>query len=216
MFTIPNDAVGMLTRVFISSGITYDVTIYPQIEVRTIATSYEPYTSSTLNLPVSTYFPTGMKSAGSVYDELTETKAITRFVKYTITGTEDVHSWGQNYGTHYGGALNLPSSIAGMAKGGSVTNGIASMGYAVKFVNNDKTIYLNAVGDRMSIINDAFASQEQWLQGITGLEVILELSTPTETPITTEDANEALSLLMGKSVSSSNANQLINIITKGE
>ena len=35
-------------------------------------------TFSTKALPVSTYFPTGMKSAGSVYDELTENKAITR------------------------------------------------------------------------------------------------------------------------------------------
>lgn len=32
----------------------------------------------TTNLPVATYFPTGMKSAGSVYDELTPSKAITR------------------------------------------------------------------------------------------------------------------------------------------
>lgn len=32
----------------------------------------------TLQLPVATYFPTGMKSAGSVYDELTPSKAITR------------------------------------------------------------------------------------------------------------------------------------------
>lgn len=32
----------------------------------------------TTTLPISTYFPTGMKSAGTVYDELTETKAITR------------------------------------------------------------------------------------------------------------------------------------------
>ena len=34
--------------------------------------------SNTLSLPISTYFPTGMKEAGSVYDELTESKAITR------------------------------------------------------------------------------------------------------------------------------------------
>lgn len=39
---------------------------------------YEPYWTSTLPLPVATYFPTGMKSAGSVYDELTATKAIQR------------------------------------------------------------------------------------------------------------------------------------------
>ena len=40
--------------------------------------SYEPYIESTTPLIVSDYFPTGMKSAGSVYDELTENKAITR------------------------------------------------------------------------------------------------------------------------------------------
>lgn len=39
---------------------------------------YEPYTSSTTDLPISTYFPQGMKSVGDVYDELTEAKAITR------------------------------------------------------------------------------------------------------------------------------------------
>lgn len=39
---------------------------------------FEPYTSSTTNLPTLAYFPNGMKSAGNVYDELTENKAITR------------------------------------------------------------------------------------------------------------------------------------------
>ena len=48
------------------------------VEIGSSATSYEPYTSSTLSLPISTYFPNGMKSAGNVYDELTESKAITR------------------------------------------------------------------------------------------------------------------------------------------
>ena len=39
---------------------------------------YESYTENTTNLPTLAYFPTGMKSAGSVYDELTPSKAITR------------------------------------------------------------------------------------------------------------------------------------------
>lgn len=34
--------------------------------------------NNTLSLPISTYFPTGMKSVGTTYDELTESKAITR------------------------------------------------------------------------------------------------------------------------------------------
>lgn len=39
---------------------------------------YEPYWSRILNLPISTYFPDGMKSAGSVRDELTKDKAVKR------------------------------------------------------------------------------------------------------------------------------------------
>ena len=40
--------------------------------------TYEPYTETTLSLPTLDYFQTGMKRAGNVYDELTESKAITR------------------------------------------------------------------------------------------------------------------------------------------
>ena len=39
---------------------------------------YEPYRESTLDLPVAAYFPTGMKSVGAVFDELTEKKAVQR------------------------------------------------------------------------------------------------------------------------------------------
>lgn len=39
---------------------------------------YEPYRESTLDLPVAEYFPTGMKSVGGVYDELTAKKAVQR------------------------------------------------------------------------------------------------------------------------------------------
>lgn len=49
-----------------------------QLELGPVASNYEPYTSSTTSLPTLTYFPTGMKSAGNVRDELTDNKAITR------------------------------------------------------------------------------------------------------------------------------------------
>ena len=48
------------------------------LEIGNTETSYQPYTSSTLSLPISTYFPNGMKSVPSAYDELTPNKAITR------------------------------------------------------------------------------------------------------------------------------------------
>lgn len=63
-----------------------------QVEFGTAETSYEPYNESTLSLPVSTYFPTGMKSAESVHDELTDSKAITR--------TKQVNLWDYSWAKH--------------------------------------------------------------------------------------------------------------------
>ena len=61
-----------------STAGTHDETYYPMIRFADTDDTYEPYTESTASLPISTYFPNGMKSKGDVCDELTETKAITR------------------------------------------------------------------------------------------------------------------------------------------
>lgn len=50
---------------------------------------YEDYWTRTLDLPIATYFPDGMRSAGNVYDELTTGKAIKRIGSYTFTGNEN-------------------------------------------------------------------------------------------------------------------------------
>ena len=191
------------------AGINLSVT---QLEFGTTETSYEPYTSSTLSLPISTYFPNGMKSAGTVYDELTPTKAITRIGavdlgSLTWTYETDV-SWGKSFRaradyikfqgqllcTRYQGYVGALNNMPDMNI--SATNSQAYLFLRVKDSNyTDAT----AFGTAMS-----------------GVYLFYELATPIETPITTEDANEALSLLMGKSVSSSNAKQMIDIITKGE
>ena len=93
-------------RMLIPNGTVFNNTeIYMQIEVGSTATSYEPYTSSTLSLPISNYFPTGMKRAGNVYDELTENKAITR------VGAVDLGSltWNQHGGdTNVYFVANMP------------------------------------------------------------------------------------------------------------
>ena len=53
---------------------------------------YEAYWESTLTLPVSTYFATGMKSVGPTYDELTETKAIQRIGSRAYTAGDESDS----------------------------------------------------------------------------------------------------------------------------
>jgi hypothetical protein len=69
---------------------------------------YEPYWTSTLALPVATYFPTGMKSAGSVYDELTETKAIQRVGTRAYAAGDECDSTVTTDGTTTCYALDTP------------------------------------------------------------------------------------------------------------
>ena len=59
-----------------------------QIEYGSSATSYESYTTSTTTIPTDTYFPTGMKSTGTAYDEFTSSRAYTRIGEVTLDGTQ--------------------------------------------------------------------------------------------------------------------------------
>ena len=56
-------------------GTTYNNNICINISDATKNGTYEPYTTNTLELPISDFFPTGMKSAGEVYDELLPRRA---------------------------------------------------------------------------------------------------------------------------------------------
>lgn len=75
-------------------GATYNNDICINISDSSKNGTYEPYTSHETDLPISTFFPTGMKSVGSAYDELTPTKAITRI------GAVDLgeQTWGYDSG----------------------------------------------------------------------------------------------------------------------
>ena len=72
---IPTQDETIFLRVRVISGAVIDTLIKMQCEFGSTATEYEPYTESTLSLPISAYFPTGMKSAGTAYDKLTGKQA---------------------------------------------------------------------------------------------------------------------------------------------
>ena len=77
-FKFKNYTVGYL-YVRVANGQTVsNLVLSPMITFGDADISFEPYKSNETDLPISTFFPTGMKSAGAVYDELTPTKAITR------------------------------------------------------------------------------------------------------------------------------------------
>ena len=78
VFTTPSNCYYIQINLGSTYGDTYNNDVCINISDTERNGEYEPYTSHTANLPIATYFPTGMKSAGTVYDELTESKAITR------------------------------------------------------------------------------------------------------------------------------------------
>lgn len=83
-------------------GNTYNHDICINISDPTIDKHYKPYKSSTKSLPISTYFPDGMLSAGSVYDELTPTSYVKRVGMKVFDGTENwgketLQSWSNTY-----------------------------------------------------------------------------------------------------------------------
>ena len=169
---------------------------------------------SVTTLPISTYFPTGMKSAGDVYDELTPRKAIQR-VKTVDLGSIN---WAGNASI---GVFQTAVPLSDAHLGPQITftkftNYVDYFTYAEASSYPDGTIGVNPNNSTIYVKDTRYASFDAIKADLSGVYLYYELATPTETPIATEDANEALSLLMGKSVSSNNAKQMIDIITKGE
>lgn len=76
---------------FATSDLQTALSYNTMIEKSSTATSYEPYTSNTTDLPTLTFYPTGMKAikATNVYDELLPDKAITRVGRIVIDGTQE-------------------------------------------------------------------------------------------------------------------------------
>lgn len=114
-FTLDEDAEVRVTGRFSNRQTTnYDVTFYPMIRYADAPSGFEPYTENTTSLPISTYFPTGMKSAGNVYDELTSNKAVTRVGTRAYQSGDESDSSVTTDGTNTNYALSTPveTSIA--------------------------------------------------------------------------------------------------------
>ena len=158
---------------------------------------YEPYTSSTLSLPVSTYFPNGMKSAGSVYDELTESKAITRIGMVDL-GTL---SW-QEQSTATAGKNRFRSVMPTNAKiQTSDTTNKKSTCSKYALIEPGKT-YQNIDGYTISVVGGsalyvyvydssmASLNASDFKTAMSGVYLYYELATPTETSFSTPQSKD--------------------------
>lgn len=147
---------------------------FENICVSTVQTNeYQPYKKYRANIPSSKYFPDGMRSAGSAYDEINflSQKAIKR-IGVVDMGTMD---WGSNPGTYP--THSFYSVDFHDAKGD--TRNIISNG---KFNN----IYANDEGTIIAITDsdEEYDSSEAFKAAMSGVMLYYELATPVETEIT--------------------------------
>ena len=139
---------------------------------------------STLSLPISTYFPTGMKSAGSVYDELSESKA------YTRIGSVDLGNYDFSYNTPYKWFSTGTNSFPPVEDNDTQAN-IKMANYMPSTRNY---LYNNRTDDMLVAINSsgqllirdlAYTDATTFKQAMVdqNVKVYYELATPTETSV---------------------------------
>ena len=176
--TTPPNCAYMTFNTFDAYGQTYKNDIAVSLENGT----YEPYTSSAISLPISTYFPTGMKRAGNVYDELTENKAITRVGAVDLGSLDWVYQSGNT-------RFNANQALASLAKLPSTNNEVANIicaKYGTTSSNNTASASYNlSVGlstfGNIQIRDTNFTDATAFKESLQGVYLSYELATETET-----------------------------------
>ena len=148
---------------------------------------YEPYWSRTLNLPILTYFSDGMKSAGSVRDELTKDKAVKR-IGVVDLGTLDYTREESNTAGTYFFVTNM-HSVPIYAVNSMVCN-LITPPYVSKAAAD---IYFGTADDKsigawdgggVRIRDDSYTDAAAFKAAMSGVMLYYELAEPIETTIT--------------------------------
>ena len=170
----------------------YDYYTYNAGELKTIVpTSVEAKNQSgetrSANIPSSKYFPDGMRSAGSVYDEINflSQKAIRRIGAVDM-GTLD---W------KYEGAASYERFVATL-EGIKITSSSSKKGnlvcskYTTASVDDvyshaaDKTIAVHYTKEQVWVYDTAYTNASAFKAAMSGVMLYYELTTPVETTIT--------------------------------
>lgn len=133
------------------------------------------------------YFPDGLKSAGSAFDEITPTKAVKRIemlnlgeIDWEQGGSGDKTSWNPKTFNLTGIAVTSSSVFENSPI--RCAKYITDTAHNVEKQNTDKTIALNA-GYWIYIYDSAYktATPEQFKQSLQGVMLYYEMATPEET-----------------------------------
>lgn len=148
---------------------------------------YEPYEERVHEIPeIAQYFPEGMRSAGSVYDEITESEVIQR------VGVVDLGSlkWSFDHNCFLSGEFT-PSGAppkSWTAKGNIVCARYKTVSEKVAFdVTEDKVIA--SFGSLVRVVDTAYPTVASFKAAISGVMLYYELAEPIITPLPTRAIN---------------------------
>lgn len=132
--------------------------------------TYEPYEKHTRAVDTATYFPNGMRSAGSAYDEMDfeRRKAIKRI------GVVDMGSlnWGSNTGQFPSHSFYSTTPLADVKR--NTTNVISNGKFYYLYINSGGLIIASTDS------SEDYDSSEAFKAAMSGVMLYYELATPTE------------------------------------
>lgn len=135
---------------------------------------YDPNAYKRVNIPSSKYFPNGMRSAGSAYDEMDfeRRKAIKRI------GVVDMGSlnWGSNTGQFPSHSFYSTTPLADVKR--NTTNVISNGKFYYLYINSGGLIIASTDS------SEEYDSSEAFKAAMSGVMLYYELKTPVETAIT--------------------------------
>ncbi len=142
---------------------------------------YEAFWSSQRLIDVATYFPDGMRSAGTVYDELTSTEAITR------VGVVDLGEVTWTYVNNSFRASRIDIPIAPLSDNIDAPRVICPLYTPVAYntswnVDGTCAQELGSSG-RLVLINSSYTDAAAFKAAMSGVMLHYALATPTVTPI---------------------------------
>lgn len=160
---------------------------FENICVSTVQTNeYQPYKKYRANIPSSKYFPDGMRSAGSAYDEINflSQKAIKR-IGVVDLGTLN---WFYEPTTPYErffASVDGIKIVSGSAKGNLVCSKYTTTSVDDVYSHTaDKTIAVHNTAEQVWVYDTAYADAAAFKAAMSGVMLYYELATPIETAIT--------------------------------
>lgn len=191
-FTTPANCHYLKFRLPSSYGTTYKNDICINLSDTDFNGQYEPYIEDSEDLlMVAKYFPNGMRSAESAYDEIRYNKATNRWERVIRIATNDMGSFSWSYqpksdsyphGFFY---TNLNSDLTDMKHGAGVLCKLYSKGG----VTDDKSMASNTSNNMIYVRDSAYSDVASFKAAMSGVMLYYERAEPFVTEIEEKDFN---------------------------